>query len=71
MNSHIRIVNDTMMGRNAHIYYVDKDGNETEISDVVTELKIEMNVEDLTTASIKVIKVTAETLVDEKQLTRK
>ncbi len=59
MPSHLRVVSDGLLGHAARVYYVDKDGNETEISDVVTglEVNVKLAVGDINTATIQAIAV--------------
>lgn len=55
--SHIRIENDGMFGHTGRVVFVATDGTETEISDCICGLTLQMRVGDANTATLDVIKV--------------
>lgn len=42
MTPHLRIENDGFLGHHTRVFHVDRDGSETEISDVVSEIRIKV-----------------------------
>lgn len=63
MNGHIKIFNDSIVGHKTKIWYVSKTGEETDISDVVTEVTFHLSVGEINSATLKVIKVAGEGFV--------
>jgi hypothetical protein len=51
----IRIDSPDGLAHNARVFYVDDDGEETDISNAVTGIRVNMNVGDVTTATLDMI----------------
>lgn len=58
-SSHLRVVADDLLGHNARVYYVARDGTEMEISDIVTglELNVKLGAGEMNTATLETIAV--------------
>lgn len=65
MNSHIRIESPTITGHNGQVFYVDGEGNETDISGVVNAVDFHMDVQGVNTAELHVVKVRLDGISDQ------
>lgn len=70
--SHLRVISNGILGHKTRVLYVDSDGNETDISDVVAgiELVAHLRVGDLNKATLHTIKVDADIRVIAEQVER-
>jgi len=57
MKPQIRIDNDGVMGHQTRIFFIDKEGNETEISAACRSVSLDLNVGEVNRARVEMIKV--------------